>query len=57
MAEYLTASPDAPIFVAVLSVTSSMILAIPKSQINGMALPVCGQPVVRKPDVNAERTS
>ena len=57
MAEYLTASPDAPVFVAVLSVISSMILAIPKSQINGMALPVCGQPVVREPDVNTERTS
>ena len=57
MAEYLTASPDAPVVVTVLSVTSSMILAIPKSQINGMALPACGQPVVRKPDVNAERTS
>ena len=57
MAEYLTASPDAPVFVAALSVISSMILAIPKSQINGMTLPVCGQPVVREPDVNAERTS
>jgi len=43
-AEYLTKSPDDTVFEIVLSLTSSTIFAIPKSQICGSPLPVCGQP-------------
>ena len=45
-AEYLTPSPDDTAFGPVLSVISSTIFAIPKSQISGSPLPACGQPVV-----------
>ena len=47
MAEYLTTSPDALVFVAAIPESSPTILVTPKSQISGSPLPTCGQPVVR----------
>ena len=43
-AEYLTTSPDDTVFEVAFSLISSEILAIPKSQICGSPLLVCGQP-------------
>jgi len=56
-AEYLTKPPDATVIEIVLSLTSSTILAIPKSQTCGSPLPVCGQPLVCGSDVNVGFTS
>ena len=46
-AEYLTVSPDT-VFEVVLSLLSSTIFAIPKSQIRGSPLPIYGQPAVHQ---------
>jgi len=56
-AEYLTTSPDDTVFEIVVSLISSTILAIPKSQICGSPLPMCGQSTFRGPDASAEFTS
>ena len=44
-AEYLTTSPDGIVFGVPLSLNSSEILAIPKSQICGSPFPVGDQPL------------
>jgi len=43
-AEYLTVTPDDTVFEIVLSLASSTIFAIPKSQICGLPLPVWSAP-------------
>jgi hypothetical protein len=56
-AEYLATFPDDIVFEIELSLLSSPILAIPKSQICGSPLPLCSQLLFRRWVENEEFTS
>ena len=56
-AENLITSPGDTVFEIVVSLISSTIFAIPKSQISGSPLPACDQSTFRGSDMSAEFTS